>query len=270
MSTQPSIQSPLLESFPSISTTTLTNVSQVIPSFLQLSSNSLRPKRKEPILPPIDLSKLSLTTSPTVTEEKRTPIDIAKPLADSSLARILKAAKAKRSDHQPMLTSTRKQTIPPSNGAVLGKVTSHTTRPISQRFISKSKYLVPKSVSCGNNVEKKTSDLSLQKSSMQKSMRRKLPMDRLVTVMKSRHKSDMSASEARFRKSKPSTRTIKQLDRRPSLPLSSAFKPRNSLSVDSLSLLQSNKKLTRVNKPRNYKTKRKEISVSTCKGMYKY
>ena len=248
LSTQQSLTSPNKESFlSSLSTVTLTTVPQFIPSFLQLSSSTFMQDITETTLPPLTINNAPLTASPLTTDEIRDSADTAKPLSDSSLHCILQAAEAKRIDHKR--SSMDSKNAGPSK-RVLGKVVSLTTTP-------KRKYIVAESFD-------RTSSAPRQGKS------KKLPIDKLASVMKSKQKRDTSFNEAAFRIPRPSRHKLKPI-RGPSKKQSSQMlEPkgkRNSLADNSLSLLQSNKKLACAPKANNWGGARRRIHpMATQKG----
>ena len=233
-------------------------MSQLIPSFLQLSSSSLVHHVRRLSLP-ISI-ETPLATSSLATDNKRNSIGVTKPLSDSSLHHILQAAKAKRNDGKASVVAINN--IPPR--LVLNRVVPlSNAASIPTRSTAKRKYTVHTSISRdgkGPSCGIQQSTTLRNKFSGTKLRMKKLPMDQLVTVMQSKRKSDVGVKEHAFRIPRTSRHKLKPMStRKPSQP-----KITGSLSDESLTLLQSNKKLSQPNNGRMY---RKPLPLPTHKGM---
>ncbi len=236
-------------------------MSQLIPSFLQLSSSSLVHHVRRLSLP-ISI-ETPLATSSLATDNKRNSIGVTKPLSDSSLHHILQAAKAKRNDGKASVVAINN--IPPR--LVLNRVVPlSNAASIPTRSTAKRKYTVHTSISRdgkGPSCGIQQSTTLRNKFSGTKLMMKKLPMDQLVTVMQSKRKSDVGVKEHTFRIPRTSRHKLKPIStRKPSQP-----KITGSLSDESLTLLQSNKKLSQVSQPNNGRMYRKPLPLPTHKGM---
>ena len=264
LSTQPSLQAPIIDGLsilPSLSTATLTSMSQLIPSFLQLSTSSSVHRVRRSSLP-ISIDS-PLATSSMAAENKRTSNGVTKPLSDSSLNHILLAAKAKRNDGKASIVANN---VPPK--IVLNRVRSlsnATSIPTSKR-----KYIVHTSISRdGKGPSCEIQQLATLKKKFSGSKLKKLPMDQLVTLIQSKHKSDVGVKEHTFRIPRTSTQKLKPIHivsaRKRAEP-----KTTGSLSDESLTLLQSNKKLSQISQSNNGRVYRKPLPLSTHKGIAKY
>ncbi len=242
LSTQPSLTSqPNKESFsilPSLSTATLASAPQFIPSFLQLSSSSLLQDATTTTLPPLAPLNTSFIATPLATDRTRHSVDI-EPLSDSSLNHILRAVETKKIDSKPQSVDDNKSVA--HSKRVLRRVTSLSTD-VSDSSPQRKTYIVSKSESC----DRSSSTLGRF---LGKSVMKRLPIERLASIMKSKskEKQDVSLNEAAFRIPRHTRRKLKPVRAALMDPQSSRIlepKLKGPLADNSSSLLQSNKKLT--------------------------